>query len=178
MVEKFGIEMARQINKSKALCLETFVRRYGEKLGQVKFLKHINNLNSGVSKISQTLFNNLDKYLKDKFTTYYHSKNNEFCVITTKGTYFLDFYIKELNICIEFNGSCFHGDERVYNDNDFPNPFNRKLTAKQIRDNDQQRYRALFNEHNIKTFIIWELDFNPEEFDYKKYITDKLKINI
>jgi hypothetical protein len=178
MVEKFGIEKARQINKSKALCLETFVRKHGEQLGQVKFLKYINNLNSGVSKISQTLFNNLDKYLKDKFTTYYHSKNKEFCVITSKGTYFLDFYIKELNICIEFNGSCFHGDERIYNDNDLPNPFNHSLTAKQLRDNDQLRYRTLFNVHNIKTFIIWELDFDPEEFDYKKYITDVLKINI
>lgn len=178
MVEKYGIDKAREINKSKALCLETFVRKYGPQKGYNKFLDYIQSNQRGYSKISQVLFQNLDVYLKDKYSTYYFSKNGEYTVENPTGAYRLDFFIKELNICIEFNGSCYHGDERLYKDNDRPNPFKQHLTAKEIREKDKERYLFLFKENNIKTFVIWELDFNPEEFDYKKYITDTLKINI
>lgn len=178
MVEKYGIDKAREINKSKTPCLENFVRKYGSQKGYNKFLNYIQSNQRGYSKISQILFQNLDVYLNDKYTTYYFSKNGEYAVENPTGVYRLDFYIKELNICIEFNGSCYHGDERLFKDDDRPNPFNQQLTAKEMREQDKERYMFLFKEHNIKTFIIWELDFNPEEFDYKKYITDILKINI
>ena len=34
------------------------------------------------------------------------------------------------------------------------------LTAKQIRDKDNKRYEELLREHGIKTFVVWELDYN------------------
>lgn len=178
MVKKYGVEKAREINRSKVLCLENFVRKYGQEHGEIKYKAYLSNTNSGVSQISQLLFKNLDRYLGQQFETYYHSKNFEYIVEKEHGTYLLDYYIKDLKICIEYNGSCYHGDERVYSDEDCPNPFLPNATAKQLREADKERYLYLFKKYGIKTYIIWELDFNPKTFDYKDFIENILNINI
>ena len=178
MVEKFGIEKARQINKSKSLTFENFIKKYGEEKGKIEWLNYINNCKFGYSEISQILFRNLDKYLSNKYTTYFATKNNEYAICNCGSAYHLDYYIKELNICIEFNGGCFHGDPRLYNDNEFCNPFNKNLTAKEIRDKDRERYEYLYKNYKIKTYIIWELDYNPDTFDYIDYIKNILKIEL
>ena len=178
VVDKYGIDRAREINKSKSLTLENFIKKYGEELGNQKFNDYYLNKSKGVSKISQILFSNLDKYLCDKYTTYYHNKNGEYIINYGNGVYYLDYYIKELNICIEFNGGCFHGDERLYRDDEYCNPYNKTMTAKQLRENDRKRYEYLFDNHNIKTFVIWELDYDIESFEYIDYINNTLKIKL
>ena len=178
MVEKFGIEKARQINKSKALTLENFINRLGEEKGKIEWLNYINNCTFGYSEISQVLFRNLDKYLSNKYTTYFATKNNEYVINNYGSIYRLDYYIEELNICIEFNGSCFHGDERIYEDYEYCNPFNKSLTAKELREKDRERYDCLYKNYGIKTYVIWELDYNPNEFDYISYINNVLKIEL
>ena len=178
MVEKFGIEKARQINKSKALTLENFINRLGEEKGKIEWLNYVNNCTSGYSEISQVLFRNLDKYLSNKYNTYFATKNNEYVINNYGSIYHLDYYIEELNICIEFNGSCFHGDERIYEDYEYCNPFNKSLTAKELREKDRERYECLYKNYGIKTYVIWELDYNPNDFDYINYITNTLKIEL
>ena len=51
----------------------------------------------------------------------------------------MDYFIKDLNICIEFNGTVFHADPRKYKEEDTPNPFNRTLLAKDIWAAEKQR---------------------------------------
>ena len=178
MVKTYGIKKAREINKSKSLTLENFIKKYGEEKGKNKWLDYSINRNNGVSKISQQLFKNLDKHLSKKYTTYYYSKNNEYFVHGIDQIYYLDYYIKELNICIEYNGGCFHGDSRIYEDDEYCNPFDKTKTAKEIRDKDKLRYKYLQDKYGIKTYVIWELDYNPDNFDYIKYITETLKITL
>ena len=73
MVEKFGKEKADEINQSKALTLDNFIRKYGEIEGKKRFISAIKNTNC-FSPISQELFNKLDYYLGKKYTTYYATK--------------------------------------------------------------------------------------------------------
>ena len=176
MINKFGYDKAIQINKSKALTLDNFIRKYGEELGNKKYIEFTKRHINFYSNISQKLFNELDKYLSEKYTTYYATKNYEYPIKLLDKYVCLDYYIKELNICIEFNGSIFHGEPRLYKDNDKCNPFI-NLTAKEIRDNDQKRYNLLKELYNINTYIIWELDYN-KNFNIQDYIIKVLKINI
>ena len=178
MVEKFGVDKAREINKNKAITLENLIKKYGNELGNQKWLEYLINKNNGVSQISQQLFKELDKYIGKNHITYYHDKNNEYFVWGENHLYYLDYFIKDLNICIEFNGGCFHGDSRLYEDNEYCNPFDKSLTAKELREKDKERYDYLLKKYGIKTYVIWELDYNPNDFDYINYITNTLKIEL
>lgn len=175
MVEKYGEEKARQINRSKVVTLESYKKKYGDK-AQEKLLEYYLRTHSGYSQISQEFFRKLDKYLSPKYTTYFATKNSEYALEVNSKLYKLDYFIKELNICIEFNGSCFHGDERLYKDDDYPNPFNKNLTAKQLREADRDRYIKIKQFYDIDTYVVWELDY--KDIDIYKYITDTLHIDI
>ena len=178
MVEVHGLKKAREINQQKAITRKNFIRKYGEYIGNKKWLEHVINKSTGCSKISQTLFKEIDKYISKKYTTFYFNKNYEYHVEHNTGLYYLDYYIKELNICIEFNGSCFHGDERLYEDDECCNPFVKNITAKELREKDKARYKWLYEKYGIKTYVIWELDYDPKNFDYIDYIKNTLKIEL
>lgn len=172
MINKYGYDKAVEINKSKALILSNFIKKYGEKEGYEKFTKYTKRHKNFYSLISQELFNKIDKYFSKKYTTYYATKNYEYMFIINDNTYIcLDYYIKELNACIEFNGSVFHAEPRLYNDDDKCNPFS-ELTAKEIRENDQTRYKSLKELYNIDTYIVWEYDYRNNK---DKVINDILK---
>lgn len=181
MVETYGIEKARQINRSKVNSLESYRNRYGIEEGTKKWDEYIQNYKSGFSLASQRIFRQLDKYLGKKYTTYFATKNFEFAIVGNEGdehfSYKLDYYIKELNVCIEYNGGCFHGDSRIYEDNEKCNPWSNK-TAKEIREQDEKRYRQLKNVRGIDTYVIWELDVNKNKFDAEDFIKNILKIEI
>lgn len=177
MVEVFGEEKARQINQSKSLCLSTFIRKYGEEEGNKKYIEYCNNRSNQYSYISQLCFDELDKYIGQKYNTYYATKNTEYCVRLDDHAIFLDYYIPELNIAIEFNGTNFHGDPRVYEDDAHCNPFNKTLTAKEIREKDEKRYIDLFNKFGIVTYIIWELDYD-NNWKAEDFIRETLKLEI
>ena len=177
MVSIYGEEKAREINKSKATTLENFISRYGEEEGLKRWDEWIEKHTCGVSEVSQRCFDSIDQYLKDKYETYYSKKNKEFEVKCGKNVYYLDYYIKDLNICVEFNGSVFHGDERLYEDDCHCNPFNLKVTAKELREKDKERYKSLYLNHRIKTYVIWELDYD-QFWDPKDFIKNTLKLEI
>lgn len=176
MINKFGYDKAIQINQSKALTLDNFINKYGNIEGNKKYIEFTHRHINFYSKISQKVFNELDKYLSKKYTTYYATKNFEYPLKINNKYICLDYFIKELNICIEFNGSVFHGESRLYKDNDKCNPFS-NLTAKEIRELDNNRYKLLKEIYNIDTYIIWELDYN-NNFDIKYYINNVLKIKL
>ena len=178
MINKFGEEKTNEINKSKALTLNNYIKKYGDE-GIQKYIEVINHNINFYSKISQKLFNELDEYLSPKYKTYYASKNGEYGVLLNNNTYIkLDYFILELNLCIEFNGTYYHGDPRIFNEDDHPNPHCKEITAKEIWENDNKRYKMLKETRNIDTVIIWENDYNDENFNVKNFITNTLKITI
>lgn len=175
MINKFGKEKAIEINKSKALMLNNYIKKYGENEGLKQYELMINNHHNYFSKISQKFFNELDKYLSTKYTTYYATKNNEYGVKLLNSYIRLDYFILELNLCIEFNGTYYHGDPRIFKENDFPNPHNKTLTAKEIWENDNNRYKLLKEMRNINTIVVWEQDYY-DGIDIEKFIKEKLNI--
>ena len=177
MVEKYGEERAREINRSKSQTLENLIKKYGEEEGLTKWKRYINNKRSGFSKMSQDFFKKLDKYISHKYTTQYASKGGEKTIYRDGHAIHLDYYIPELKLCVEFNGGCFHGDHRIYNDDDRCNPFDKSLTAKEIRERDNDRYEYLQNTFGIRTVVVWELDYD-EYFEFEEFITDKLNIEL
>lgn len=160
MVEKFGEEKAREINKRKSLSKENFILKYGEKEGLIKWEAFVADHRKSFSKVSQKLFNELDEIVGKKYFTKYAIKNDEaiFYLDSIHSNCSLDYYIPELKICIEFNGGCFHGDPRLFKDDEYCNP-HVKLTAKELREKDKIRYNLLEKEYGIKTYVIWELDY-------------------
>jgi len=176
MIDKFGIEKTNEINASKALSLDNFTKKYGTKLGEEKYIEYCKTTHIFYSKISQKLFDEIDKYIGNKYTTYYATKNYEKQFNVSNGKHVcVDYYIKELNLCIEFNGTVFHGDYRRFKQTDYPNPFDNTITAKQMHDNDSARYKELNVLYDVKTIVVWEIDYN-NGIDMEKFIQEKINI--
>lgn len=177
MVEKFGKEKADEINKSKAPTLDNFIKRYGDAEGKKRFISASKNT-TFVSPISQKLFTELDKYLANKYTTYYATKNHEYQVNLITGKYiFLDYYIKELNIDVEFNGDIFHANPKLFKADDKPNPWFPEKTSKEIWDDEAKRIELLEKTMGTKTIVVWESDYRSG-IDIEDFIKNTLKIEI
>ena len=177
MVRTFGEEKAKSINKAKSQTLEALIKRYGEEEGTNRYMEKINKISPYYSEISQIFFNELDKFLSPKYKTHYATKNKEFGVNLKDRYIFLDYFIDELNLCIEFNGTNFHADPRIYKKDDHPNPFDLNITAQEIWDNDKDRMKKLKKLRNIDTVVVWEIDYN-NGIDIKDFIKNTLKINL
>lgn len=178
---KYGKDKAIEINKSKGITIDNFIKKYGEIEGLKRYNKVSKRMINFYSKISQKCFDKIETILNINnlnYTTYYATKNTEFGIyLKSINKYIkLDYYIKDLNVCIEFNGTIFHADKRVYNENDKPNPFNKTLTAKNIWEIDEERKNILLKEHNIKTYIIWENDY-INGLDLNEFINNIIKEN-
>jgi hypothetical protein len=177
MVEKYGIQKARSINKSKGLTLANYQLKHGVEEGAIKYQEAIQKHNSFCSKISQKFFHSIDAHLGKQYTTYYHSKNTEYGVNLGSSYVKLDYYILELNLCIEFNGTLFHADERVFSNDALPNPYSSK-TAAEIRKEDCDRYLLLKEKRGIQTHIMWQLDYDEKTFNPLEYISNTLNISL
>ena len=162
---------------------EYFITTYGEEKGLQKW-KNFNNARlsiGGYSKVSQELFKNLIKscpdIFKDDHEIYYAELNNEYeCIMKNNKLYYLDFYDKTLNICIEFNGESFHPNPKKYSENDyFKNPFSGDgILVKEIWDKEEKRYSDLKNEYGITTITVWESDYNKSIENVIQYIRNEI----
>lgn len=157
--------------------LEYFIEKYGLEDGTNKYDELCNKrmFKFGYSKISQDLFNELSKRLNN-FTLKYATNNSEqsfdFIGRNKSFKFYLDFYIKELNLGIEFNGDKWHANPDIYKENDIPLPF-RNLSAQGIWNKDKVKNDYLHTKLN-KLIIIWEYDLNKNGID--KTVSDILSI--
>lgn len=153
-------------DKQRYSCsLEYFIKTYGDTDGLSKFNNFVEKRSMfyGYSNISQKLFDELNSKLKDKYTLYYATKNKEYYIINEKTNefYFLDCYIKELNLNIEFNGDVWHANPEIYNALDKPLSFLEKqidnYCASTIWEKDKKRMDFL-NTKVDGIIVIWERD--------------------
>lgn len=112
------------------------------------------------SKISQELFWSIYEKIKDDYSEIYFAtldsnkilddsgKNHEFLVNVGKTHRKLDFYIKDVNKCIEFDGTYWHG-----------------ITGKGNKTREEEREKQIKDKLNCKILHIKEADFvsNKEE---------------
>ncbi len=168
--EEKGLNMWKEYcDKQKySTTIEYFLEKHGEERGREIYENFCKKrmFEFGYSNISQELFKKLDENLKEK--TQYYLKGGEkiFFYKDKSGVfeYYLDFYISDMKIGIEFNGDMWHANPRKYKSNDIPFPFRKKWSAKDIWEKDRIKNEFLRTKLN-KLIIIWEYDLNRDGID-------------
>jgi len=165
LIKKHGEEKGliiwnKYIDRQRYTCTkEYFVKEYGEKEGMEKYTNFANSRcfsEHPYSKVSQKFFENLDKKL-NKYETYYATKNKEWVISHENGWYNIDYFIKDLNIGIEFNGDIWHANPKRFKPDEKPLPF-MELTSKEIWEKEEKRTNYL-NKKLKDLIIIWEKDY-------------------
>ena len=143
-----------------------FKNKYGNKKGKKKYIersesikkttyfKEYNRKNkNNYSKNSQNLFWTLYKKLNlEKFKVYFAELNHEYSCSTDKN---FDFVLVNKKKIIEYNGNIWHANPKIFIESDMPNPFNEKLTAKDIWDIDKRKNQKVID-NGYDILIIWE----------------------
>lgn len=106
--------------------LEKCIKKYGEVAGKLrwkdrqnKWIKNYKKRNYSIisQKLFWKLFDNIDKNIILKFAQNNNGikdesgKNHEYVIETNESYCKLDFYIPEINYCIEFDGDYWHGEK-------------------------------------------------------------------
>ena len=120
-IERYGEEHDYEVwRKRQEKWQATLKSKPYEEIERINKAKMLNG--RGYSKISQELFHKLDAAIENRFNEiFYATKNaespeynfNEYMVFDpeTSRCFFLDFYIKDNNKVIEFDGDYWHGDK-------------------------------------------------------------------
>lgn len=144
-INRYGFEIGT--NKYKKRCerisytssLDFFIDKYGDEDGLIVWKNKFKN--NRISKTSKIISNILDKlninYVAEK------------CV----DGKFVDFYIEEYNMGIEFFGDYWHANPKKYN-SDFYNSRSKKY-AKDIWDFDKKRLEIILNKVDT-IIVVWE----------------------
>lgn len=162
-----------ELNNKKAINLEKFIIKYGEKEGKIKYNNFLKkrlrqNLRSGPSIIFQNKLindfkeNNIDLTIKDE--------------VLINGKLF-DFLIND-KIVIEINGDWWHMNPLIYNEDYFNKLLQTK--AKNIWDYDLNKIK-LCNQTGYFVIVVWESfinKFNNSYFDiFNELILNDLKFD-
>lgn len=161
VINKYGLEYWIALCKSKKVKLEHFVKKYGKEKGEELYINKIYKNFYMPSKISGEIFDRLDKILGHKYKTYYYKKDGiEYGKLLSNGRYvFLDYFILDIKVCIEYYGDVWHANPKKYNIGDIPFSFKGdKKTAEQIWQDDNERILLLKKDFDIDTIVIWESD--------------------
>jgi hypothetical protein len=163
-----GREICRKIKDNTSL--ESFRKRYGESIGNSKYIEHVEKLISCTfkgktySKKSQRLFWSIYEHLtyEDKLMCKFYELNGEqsFLIPSEKPKLFrVDFKID--NVVIEFNGDYWHGNPNMYNRCDFISHPGGKRLVNEIWEVDKSRVDFLKSIGYI-VMTVWESDYNSD----------------
>jgi len=124
-IKKYGKEKGKKVWKERQEKWQnTFNNKTPEEIERINRSKFRWGKNTGYSKISQELFWTLYNEIKDDFDHIYFAqlgkrkgkdlsgKNNEFFKILSDRNVFFDFFIKDVNKVIEFDGDYWHNETR------------------------------------------------------------------
>jgi len=186
MIKKYGEEKGTNIfneyvekQRVNGNSLSWFIEKHGKERGEIIFREMLSGKLKGIngvinSKPSRDLFYKLDVFLNNKYEIFYFNKNKEHEVIIeeTGNVYYLDFFIKELNVCVEFFGDYYHCNPKKYKNPDAIVKFARIHKVSEIWERDKKRIENLEKYKGIKTIVVWESDYykNKDNDDFYKKI--------
>jgi hypothetical protein len=157
-------EELKRINKLKGITLENMIRKWGLIDGTEKYadwkMAIRGHFQKSISNISQQLFFDILALINDKENVKFGKHNKEFHIFANNRIYYYDFTYK--NKIIEFNGDLFHANPKIFNENDFPNPYNKHLRAKTIWEIDDIKINIAKN-NNYEILVIWENDYKKDK---------------
>lgn len=179
-IEKFGDDgysVYKDRCKNKALTLDRFIKKYGEKDGAIKWhnyrKKYIESFSrrSPYSKKAQSFFDKLKQSINDLDISYYDSSNKERYFVNESGKFAsVDFYIPEIDTVIEYYGDFWHANPKIYDSED---KIHTTYLAKDIWEKDKIRLKIIKAKHVI---IVWELDANDDKIkELKNFIENELR---
>lgn len=173
--EEEGLKRHNEKIKKSSNNIENFIRLYGDVEGKIKYEKFINSLinrkpikNSKESYIVIEILKDLE-IDEDMIESYFTSKT-EFFLIGDKHTCFYDFYIKELNLIIDYHGEIYHPQTEKYSleeakiifesnkakKNKFEKQYNKDLYRSELAKNEGYNYIVIWsydNKESIKNKI-------------------------
>ena len=183
-IQKYGekegiIKREEWINKFKgkdSLSLAWFIRKYGNKDGKIKYkvfwknrLEKIKNVSlisiiffeKLLNKLKENNLNFLKIYFNDNEYLFYIN-NTEFSIIKP------DFYIKDINLVIEFYGDYWHRN---------PNKYENTQEIQNIWNHDSNRIKILKQKYKCNVIIVWEKEFKENGELIINNIVNKIKKN-
>ncbi len=176
-IEKYGelegLQKHNKTNKLKAITLDNMIRVHGLTDGIIKYDNWKNNLlyrNKRFSNKSKLFFDLLVDLLGTNKYKYYYAENEWFVSLPNK-IYFVDFYIKELNYAIEFNGDYWHGNPRIYSGEEYTYRGNQ---IKEIWKKDNSRLLDI-KQKIANIDVIWEYDVEHDIQNVLSNIMIKIK---
>lgn len=180
----YSLEEAKikRSEKQHTFSKEKCVEKYGEEDGlkifterqhkwQTSLLKN-GNLKIGYSKISQELFYKImENYpIKEMDSLLFATHNGEFRLNKTEGGVWLyDFTDLKNKKIIEYNGDDYHANPKKYLAENYPHPFRKDITAKEIWDKDSKKIRFA-NDNGFDVLTIWDSEYR---WGNKKKIINK-----
>jgi hypothetical protein len=160
-----GIRIYEEINKKKSLSLDNLMSRYGEKDGHRRYHAYMEDKNIGYSRIAKEMFDKISPYFIGNKIYYMNLEDNkEFGLhdVENKRYYFYDYIDYTLKKGIEFNGDVFHGNPRLFESGDTPNPFNKDAICEKLWEYDRIKIQKINEIHGIEILTIWEYDYNQD----------------
>ena len=117
-----------------------------------------------MAKLKRKLFDEILKFYKEDKIDYvfYGSKNREYSIRKNNVNYIYDFTDLEKRKIIEFQGDIYHGNPEFFKENDYPNPYHKNKTAKNLRDYDKLK-KEVAKEENFDVLTIWENDYRKNK---------------
>lgn len=161
VINKYGYDYWKELCKSKRVTLDHYIKKYGSEIGKELYLNRVTKNTYLPSKESGEFFDKIDLILSRKYKTYYYKKDgSEFGKLLSNGRYvFLDYYILDLKICIEYYGSVWHANPKIFKFDDVPFSFKgSNKTSKEIWEEDKERIKLLKKDFDIDTIVVWEDD--------------------
>ena len=168
--------------RQSTFSLEKCIEKYGEEEGLIKFterqikwqktLYKNGKLKSGYSEVSQELFYKLIEKVDINDINYFlfAKKGGEFVLSDDNGFYRYDFTDLKNKKIIEYNGDDYHGNPNKYDKDDYPNPFRKDLTAKDIWDKDERK-KLIANNKGFEVLVVWDSEYKKN----KQEIIDECK---
>ena len=170
-IDLYGFKLGQE--KWNKLCslrsykssLDFYIHKYGLEEGKkrIKIVKNNSKSFNNYSKISLKLFEAISDYsnlfgeneVAISLTLAEYNKCNRW---TIKPDFIMG------NKIIEFYGDLFHGNPKLFTNTDLCHPFNNKINAGMIWDDDYNRNLVLI-ERGYELLIVWESDFRKSPSD-------------
>lgn len=83
-----------------------------------------------------------------------------------------DFACLDRNKIIEYQGDMYHANPKIYEEHEYPHPFRKNKTSKEIWDHDKKK-KMRANEEGFEVLYIWDSEFRRVSSDRKKKIIQK-----
>jgi hypothetical protein len=167
----------RQSTFSKEKCIEKYGEEEGLKVWRERQINWQNSLykngklKSGYSNISQELFDELLKNynINDRSYVTYAIKGGEHVINKGDSFFRYDFVDLKNKKIIEYNGDQYHANPKQYLAEDYPHPFRKDITSKEIWDKDKLKKELAENE-GFEILYVWDSEYRCGD---KEKVIDK-----